>query len=217
MREHQQDRASETRQQIIQGAAVAFDAEGFAGASLGQIVKQAKTTRGALHFHFPTKEALADAVIEEHNRRMTVIVEKVSATDSSALEQMVMISEATSRQIDQDSIVRAGTRLVMELTYSGSPPLAYELWIEACAELIRRGIADGDIVETVTPVALATFVISSLAGIQMVSSVRSGRADLAQRVDDMWGFLLPGIVPPDRHWRISQVRSTKWHESVSSP
>jgi AcrR family transcriptional regulator len=209
MREVQQERAIATRQHIVDSAAAVFDSDGFAGASLGRIIKQAGTTRGALHFHFPTKEALAKAVLDEHNRRMTAVVEGISHNDASALEQMVMISETTARQIDQDPVVRAGTRLLMELTYTGTLPMAYRVWIQACEGLVRRAIDDGDIVPAVSPEAVAYLVISSLAGIQMVSSVLSGRSDLDQRVDEMWGVLLLGLVPADRQWKVAEMLSAR--------
>lgn len=205
MREVHQDRAIATRLHIIESAAAVFDTSGFAGASLGKIVKEASTTRGALHFHFPSKEDLANAVIAEHNRRMTVVIEEIAHTDSSALEQMILISEITAKQIDHDPVVRAGTRLLMELTYSGNLPLAYRVWIDACADLVRQAITDGDIIPTVSPEAVAYQVIAGLAGIQMVSSVLSGRQDLAHRVHSMWQLLLLGLVPPDRQWKLATL------------
>ncbi|OEJ97686.1 ScbR family autoregulator-binding transcription factor [Streptomyces thermolilacinus] len=203
MREVQQERAIATRQHIVESAAAVFDTEGFAGASLGRIVERAGTTRGALHFHFPTKDALATAVINEHNSRMTAVVESVTRGDTSALEQIVEISRTTARMIDKDPVVRAGTRLLMELTYTGDLPLAYRVWIDACEDLFRRAVADGDVLPTVSPQVVAYLVISSLAGIQMVSSVLSGRSDLDQRVEEMWQVLLLGLVPPDRRRKVT--------------
>lgn len=205
MREIQQDRAIATRQHIVESAAAVFDSEGFAGASLGKIIEQAGTTRGALHFHFPTKDALANAVINEHNSRMTAVVEGVTHSEASALEQIVVISKTTARMNDEDAIVRAGTRLLMELTYTGDLPMAYRVWIDACEDLVRRAIEDGDIVPAVSPQVVAYLVISSLAGIQMVSSVLSRRSDLDQRVDEMWEVLLLGLVPADRKWKVADL------------
>ncbi|MGD9483054.1 ScbR family autoregulator-binding transcription factor [Streptomyces sp. TRM70308] len=205
MREVRQERAIATRQHIVASAAAVFDRDGFGGASLGRIIERAGTTRGALHFHFPTKNALAAAVIDEHNARMTAVVERVRRGDAGALEQMVVISKTTARQIDQDAVVRAGTRLLMELTYTGELPLAYQVWIEACEELVREAVEDGDLVPTVSPQAMAYLVISGLAGIQMVSSVLSDRRDLDRRVDEMWETLLLGLVPADRQWKVADL------------
>ncbi|MFF4426454.1 ScbR family autoregulator-binding transcription factor [Streptomyces sp. NPDC001549] len=211
MREVQQERAFATRQHIIESAAAVFDTAGFAGASLGRIVERAGTTRGALHFHFPAKEALAKAVLNEHNSRMSAVVEDITRSDGSALEQIVLISKTTARLIDKDVIVRAGTRLLMELTYTGELPVAYRMWIDACENMVRKAIEDGDIVPTASPDAVAYLVISGLAGIQMVSSVLTGRSDLDQRVDEMWEVLLLGLVPADRRWKVAGLMNSVPH------
>ena len=208
MRAVQQARALATRNHIVESSAAVFDRDGFAGASLGQIVDQADTTRGALHFHFPTKDALATAVVNEHHSKMTAVVDSATAGDASALEQIVLISRATSRMIDKDPVVRAGTRLLMELTYTGDLPISYRAWIEACEGLVHTAIDDGDVVPTASPAAVAYFIISSLAGIQMVSSVLSSRSDLDQRVNEMWQVILPGLVPADRQAKVAELLSS---------
>ncbi|MEU3450792.1 hypothetical protein AB0H29_26735 [Streptomyces thermolilacinus] len=57
----------------------------------------AGTTRGAPHFPFPAMEALATAVVNEHDSRETAVVESVTRGDASALERMVEISRTTAR------------------------------------------------------------------------------------------------------------------------
>src|SRR5689334_12795925 len=60
-----QDRAERTRTAILDAAAAVFDERGFSGASLSDILTKAGVTKGALYFHFSSKEELARAVIEE--------------------------------------------------------------------------------------------------------------------------------------------------------
>ncbi|MFF3034064.1 ScbR family autoregulator-binding transcription factor [Streptomyces rubiginosohelvolus] len=203
MKEVQQERAIATRQHIIVSAAAVFDAAGFAGASLGKIIDEAGTTRGALHFHFPAKESLALAVLREHNDRMAAVVEGITQGRGSALEQIVEISRTTARMIDKDVIVRAGTRLLVELTYTGDLPVAYRMWIDACEDKVREAIEEGDVVPTVSPEAVAYLVISALGGVERISSVLSGRDDLDRRVEEMWEILLLGLVPAGRQWKVA--------------
>ncbi|MDX3541043.1 TetR/AcrR family transcriptional regulator, partial [Streptomyces sp. MB09-01] len=60
-----QERAEITRQAILDGAATAFDRGGFEGTSLSDVVRHAGVTKGALYFHFPSKEALARTLMDE--------------------------------------------------------------------------------------------------------------------------------------------------------
>lgn len=57
-----QERAARTRETLIRSAAQIFDREGFSVASLTGISSLAGVSNGALHFHFASKAALADAV-----------------------------------------------------------------------------------------------------------------------------------------------------------
>ncbi|MEU2180706.1 hypothetical protein [Streptomyces thermolilacinus] len=97
----------------------------------------------------------------------------------------------------------------MELTCTGDLPLACRVWIDACEDLFRRAVEDGDTVPTVAPQVVAYLVVSSLAGIQMVSSVLPGRSDLISTGG--WtrcgrcssAGALPGLVPPDRRRKVT--------------
>ncbi|MGY0496994.1 ScbR family autoregulator-binding transcription factor [Nocardia sp. FBN12] len=207
----QQDRALATRQQIVRGAASTFDTEGFAGASMGMIVEQSGTTRGALHFHFRTKEELARAVIEEQHCRSIAAVENIDRCNSPAVEQIVMLCHEMARQIVTDPIVRAGIRLTLELTSARGPVDPYRSWIEACEMLVERARNQGDILDSVSSQSLSRFVISAFTGVQLVSLVLTGREDLELRVDDMWSLLLPGIMPASRCTKIDRIRAARWY------
>ena len=59
-----QERAILTREKVIAGAAEVFYRHGFGGATLSDITSAAGVTKGALYFHFPSKEDVALAIIE---------------------------------------------------------------------------------------------------------------------------------------------------------
>ena len=59
-----QARSVETRSVIIRAAADVFAAYGYGGTSMADICQAAGMTKGALYFHFASKEALALAIID---------------------------------------------------------------------------------------------------------------------------------------------------------
>ncbi|MCK0090520.1 TetR/AcrR family transcriptional regulator [Rhodococcus sp. F64268] len=208
-----QARAVATRQQIVVAAAATFDRLGFEGASLGEIVEASSgLTKGALYFHFKSKDDLAQAVMDRQHTISIASVEAISATNASALEQIVMLCHEMGRQIVEDPIVRAGIRLTLEFSASAAPgePGPYQDWIEACRVLVEEAIAQEDILPTIEPPVLARFVISAFTGVQMVSNVLDRRTDLEQRIDQMWQFLLPGIVVPERRLDSEKIRGARW-------
>ncbi len=70
----------ERRALILRAAAEEFDRVGFAATTIAAVARAAGVSQGTLHFHFPTKLALALGVIDEQNVRTFAVV---SHTDSS--------------------------------------------------------------------------------------------------------------------------------------
>src|SRR5437870_3144693 len=73
-----QDRAK--RRQIMEGARQVFLAQGFDGASMGEIARQAGVSKGTLYVYFDSKEALFEAIVEEECHAQA---EQVFALDSN--------------------------------------------------------------------------------------------------------------------------------------
>lgn len=70
-RDIKQQRAARTREEILEAAITEFSQRSFLGTSMVQLAKAIRMTPGALYWHFPTKEDLLLAAIEElHSRFM---------------------------------------------------------------------------------------------------------------------------------------------------
>lgn len=212
----QQSRALATRAQIVRGAAEVFDRSGYEGARLSEITDAAGMTKGALYFHFSSKEDLARFVIAEQHRISISAVEAINAKRVPAVEQIVMLCHEMARQIVDDPIVRAGIRITLELSADDRGPAGpYLGWISACQGLAVRAVAEGDLRPDLDPAVFARFVIGAFTGVQTVSQVLAHRVDLEQRVDEMWMVVLPGVMPADRHHRIGVVRAARSSAAVS--
>lgn len=205
-----QERAVVTRQQIVMAAAERFDEAGYERASLAEIVDKSGVTKGALYFHFKSKDDLAAVVIEEQHAISMNAVSAILATATPALEQLVMFSHEMAREIVEDPIVRAGIRLTLEASAEEGPPEPYLDWIDACEGVFRRAIEEGDVLDTVDPAELARYFVGAFTGVQLVANVLTRRTDLEERLDQMIGFLLPAIVPPRRRQKIDRFRHARW-------
>jgi len=205
-----QERALITRQQIVNGAAAMFDRVGYERASLAEIVELSGITKGALYFHFKSKDDLAGVVIEEQHAVSMKAVEAISSSGAPALEQLVMLCYEMSREIIEDPIVRAGIRLTLEMSAVGGPREPYVDWIASCEHVAAAAVAEGDVVDTVVPAELGRFIVGAFTGVQMVSNVLTGREDLYERIDQMLTLVLPGIMPPRRRHKIDRIRAARW-------
>lgn len=190
-----QERAEVTRSAILDGAARAFDAEGYHGTSLGDILKKAGVTKGALYFHFGSKEELAQALIDEQFS----VLEAVVGAGKPGVQSVIDIAHSMARRLVADVRVRAGIRLVIDQSSStgivGEP---YTRWIELFRDCLVQAQRRGDVKADLDPGRVARLIVGSWTGLQLSSQVLSGRADLSEETTLMWEMLLPSIVPPRR-------------------
>ena len=202
----QQARAVETRAVIIRAAADVFDARGFGGASMADICAAAGLTKGALYFHFASKDALALAVIDAQHERAIALGDELLHSDQPGLQVLLRVAFEMGKQVRDDPVSRAGIRLTMESSNLSVPVVTpYRDWMAACEVLLRRAIRDGDVREDVDVAAAAHFISPAFTGVQVVSGALTGRADLMQRLIEMWSFVLPGLVVPARWERLSAL------------
>ena len=86
-----QDRAVKTRQEILNSAITLFARRGILATTMAELARAIKMTPGALYWHFPTKEDLLLAAIEELHHRFVSSFEPllVQAAKMTAKEQLL--------------------------------------------------------------------------------------------------------------------------------
>ena len=194
-----QARAVETRAVIIRAAADVFTARGYGGTSMADICVAAGLTKGALYFHFASKEALALAIIGAQHERAISLGEELLHSAQPALQVLLRMSFELGKQLRNDPVSRAGIRLTLESSNLTTPVVTpYEDWIAAIDTVLRRAITEGDVRADTDVEAAARFISPAFTGVQMVSDVLTARADLVQRMVEMWSFILPALVPAER-------------------
>lgn len=194
-----QERAQVTRDRLVEGAALAFYRLGYGMATTTAIVEEAGTTRGAMYFHFQSKEEIARAVIDkEHSLAMEAGL-RIQALEKPAFETMVLLCIDLAKRLMTDPVVKAGIRLTTEITNFDPPLVApYEEWLKTFAEIAQAAVREGDFRKDIDPVVFARFLIPAYTGIQLVSDTFTGREDLLPRIREMWTFVLPAVIPDDR-------------------
>ncbi|WP_236581609.1 helix-turn-helix domain-containing protein [Rhodococcus sp. T7] len=68
-----QARAEVTRRVLRDAAPEVFTRRGYRQTKLSEVLTRALATKGALYFHYRSKEELARAVIEEGTQRFTAV------------------------------------------------------------------------------------------------------------------------------------------------
>ncbi|OAK51125.1 ScbR family autoregulator-binding transcription factor [Rhodococcoides kyotonense] len=212
-----QERAENTRQAVLVGAAVSFEKYGYGTASLSTILSHAGVTKGAMYFHFSSKEDLANAVIDAQHQLAMDGLRTVLDHVPTALDAMILASQELARQLVVEPVARGGMRLTLEIGSIQTPvKRPYIDWIESIGKLAARAAAEGDLVDGVDPEMLAKFVVGAFTGVQTLSEVLHGRSDLYQRLSEMWQILLPAVAADsalDRALAVARNEPRNWAAS----
>jgi AcrR family transcriptional regulator len=175
---------------ILAAAAEHFARDGYHATSLDRVLADSGGTKGALYFHFSSKEALARAVIAEMVQGWAELRGQVSGRGLDPLSALLaLVDEVIARLID-DPIARGGTRLLNDLPkarehYGFGERDAFLLLTQAGqAGLLREGIQ---------PAPLARQIVALIAGHRQICDAIADRRDLWRRIDEAWNVLLPAI------------------------
>ncbi|MFE7122837.1 ScbR family autoregulator-binding transcription factor [Streptomyces sp. NPDC057617] len=187
----QQQRAIKTRAAILEAAASVFDQYGYDAATISEILARSEVTKGALYFHFPSKEDLARGVLRDQTRDL------VPAPTDSKVQELIDVTMVVAHRSLHDMILRAGTRLAVEqgsVDFSDVSP--FPVWSSLSAELLVQAKERGELLPYVKPRETAELVVGAWTGIHVYSRVVADRRDVERRVSVMWEHLLPSMVMP---------------------
>lgn len=199
----QAERKAQTRRQILDCAAGAFATDGFAGTSLNDVIARSGLTKGAFYFHFPSKEELAVAVVDDLRAQWTAAV---SDDDDDGAPAPVQAQRLAARVVDSYSrnrSLRAIGRLVPDLV-TARPDLAPQLqaslflWIDPIETVIRRGQLEGTIRDDLGAREIAETIFAAFSGVEEYSELATLGSDLVKRSETLMALLLNGMTSPTR-------------------
>jgi AcrR family transcriptional regulator len=171
-------------------------------------------TKGALYFHFASKDALARAVIAEMLQRWGTLRGEVSGRGLDPLSTLLaLVDEVIARLLD-DPIARGGTRLLNDLPVAELARAHYGFGEQETFELLTQAAQAGLLREGVDPSLVARQIVALIAGNRQVCDVLDESAQLRQWVGQAWTLLLPAIAADS--W-LDAWRSSVPPHSLSPP
>ena len=189
-----QPRARATRLAILTAAAEHFGRNGYHATSLDSVLADSGGTKGALYFHFASKEALARAVIAEMVQRWADLRGQVSHPGLDPLEALLALVDEVIRRLIEDPIARGGTRLLNDLPRSAQDAGGhYGCGERDAAALLAEAAQAGLLREGIDPALVARQIVALVTGHRQICDAVEDRLSLRQRIDEAWTFLLPSI------------------------
>ena len=179
------DKGTETRQRILDVAALAFAEHGYSGISLNDVIRKTGLTKGGFYFHFDSKSELALAVLDHIRDRARAHALATAAHHERAIDQIeAIVREIVASKHANPSMSALG-RICQELG-SAEPELRsklghFEGWFTTTEQLFRDAQAEGSMDPSVDVVKAAWFMVTSFVGADFVSDLRGD--DLSTYMD----------------------------------
>jgi AcrR family transcriptional regulator len=157
------------RTRILDAAFDLFQRQGFNATSIHEIAAAARVTAGALHHHFPTKQALGERVIVES---VAAAVEdawlKPVLSAAGARDGILHVFNTLANELDAQGAVRGCpvNNLTLELAYANAGfrdqlRRQFERWRQTIADRLAGPDAD----------ARATMVVAAYSGAMAIAKV----------------------------------------------
>jgi len=165
----------DARIRIVQTALRLFASRGYYHTSIADVVRESGCTRGALYYHFSSKEELGYAAIDETLR---LLREQGSGShlqiDEHPIDRLLWVVDSLPNVTKSEATASSGTDIAVRMAsvHEGfrkrmSPE--FDAMLKQAEENTRRGVADGQIANSVDPVQLVHLVATTCTGIQMSS------------------------------------------------
>jgi TetR/AcrR family transcriptional repressor of nem operon len=169
--------SQDARQRLVQAALKLFATRGYHNTSISDILTESGCTRGLLYYYFSSKEDLGYAVIDEEMRLLAEqgVVAHVGS-DEHPIDCLIrMLEEVPSTlQLRAGGAVEVGIAARMAAVHEGfRQRLATRAapMLEQFERMVAKGVADGQIADSVDPHQLAHFALVTTYGLQMVKQL----------------------------------------------
>jgi TetR/AcrR family transcriptional regulator, transcriptional repressor for nem operon len=166
-----------TRERLLQAAFREVYRSGFQSASVDTILADTGVTKGALYYHFDSKEALGHALIEEVIAKLPRdrwLLPLQRSRDKNPIDALIGVVKAIpARPRD----IKGGCALV-NLAQEMSPldeqfrkrlERIFHAWQEGVAAALRRGQFEGTVRRDLDPDETASFLIAMVEGYEVLA------------------------------------------------
>ena len=177
-------KGQETKQHILQESRRLFTVQGFENTSISQIIAATGVKKGNLYYHFPSKEKLGLAVLEDARNEFFKILDD-SLTGETPIDRILNSCDAVNVLMQQSNFVGGclfgNTALEMTDHTSRFGTIIQEVftcWTDRIEKELHQAVRDGIFVSPLPVAALATAIVAVLEGGIMLSRVYTDKKSL---------------------------------------
>ncbi|HLH13530.1 MAG TPA: TetR/AcrR family transcriptional regulator [Solirubrobacteraceae bacterium] len=187
---------TDTRSRILDVSERLIQVRGFNGFSYADVAGELSITKASLHYHFPSKADLGEAVVTRYAGRFAEALASIDAEPTSAAAKLAAYAELYAQVLREERMCLCGILAAEHETVPDSMRTAVidflddnETWL---AQVLERGRADGSFSFGEPAAVTARSIVSGLEGAMLVARPYGE----VERFETAAAQLLAGLVGP---------------------
>ena len=190
-----QRNGSATRKRVIEVTKQLVNEKGFNNTSISDIIQASGVKKGNLYFHFPSKEALGIAILQEAADEFFRFLE-ASLQGNRPLEKLGSFFDAVLEKHRSAHFVGGcifgNTALEMA---DSNPNIArlvedvFRRWADMIANVLREAQRGGELDASLSPTRFAKHIVATIEGGIMMARLTKNEEDLKDCLDTLRAFL----------------------------
>lgn len=191
-----QERAHATRRALLVAAGRHFAERGYHATTLHDLVDEGSVTKGALYFHYPSKEALARALVEAMSDSWDEVLAAVDREAADPLTGAVLLTDAVLVRLD-DPVVRGAARVLRDRILEAPSLLEADAeWRRELSQRLHAADVAGLLLPRADPDWIAEEITTGFAGRATLAEAAGRPEELWDAMTAFWSGLLPLVADP---------------------
>ncbi len=188
-------RGEATRARVIETARWLVNKKGFSNTSINDIIQATGVKKGNLYFHFPSKEELGLAILEDAAAEFYEFLRQ-SLRGKWPLDRLASFFDAVLEKHRRTNFVGGCIFGNTALEMSDSNPKfasiikgVFRRWIDMIEEVLIEARQAGELPPEISPDLLAKHIVASIEGGIMMARLTKEEKDLRDCLDSLRHFL----------------------------
>jgi len=189
-------KGEQTRERILARSAQLFNRQGYFGASLADIMRETGLEKGGIYNHFSSKEQLA---LESFDYAYGLVQQRTRAALSgkyNAIERLLAIVSVFQSEVDDPPV--AGGCPILNTAIEADDAnevlrdrarFAMDSWRTTIHRIVNKGIERHEIRPGVDADEIASILIATLEGANMLSNLYKDPIHMQRAVDHMVHYI----------------------------
>lgn len=185
-----------TRDLLLKEAEALVRTRGFAAFSYADLSERVGIQKASIHHHFPTKEALGEALIDGYLVKFEAALQAVLEEEAETGKRLKRYADFFARSMHDGMLPLCGA-LSAELSALPRSMQArvrhfFALHLKWLEQVVRAGVASGQLPEDTNVARTAQLILSTLEGASLVAWAMGDAKAVRRTIDDLVALLEAG-------------------------